>query len=485
MKLSLSRYLVVFGALLAFAFSALGAFNIKFSAGILLLLISIIFISKPILWIYFLCIYIPLETVILNFTPNNIVSLVRYGTEAFTYVILFFCLIRFLRNRRNIKLYSYDFYIFIFIIVCILSIAINRVNITIAILGLRWLIRYVAVYFILKLEDWHLSTHKKIFNVIYVTIVFELIVALFQFFFRERLDIILQPKVLDLGFVTVSINQLESRYAIFATFGRYGIFGYFMTIATIVAAVDYFYKNRNKKSFILLLISIIVLILTYARQAVIAVIISSIYMFYFTTKSKKTKFKVTVILSVIAIISIMGIGAANFEAGKGILNESISKRYLSIFTKEYIQADYSGRGRTYFITKVNKMFLTTKPFIGYGVGMYGTRTAIDYDRKVYAQLGIPIEFSMDVYWTSILGQIGVFGLISLILIFYKFFKASKKIYTVSGGFQKRFSLIVVLLIIAVIFESFFGSNLSDRYQAFYIWLFFGMLTSLENKLEVN
>lgn len=453
--------------------------DIKFSIIGIGILLMCLFIYKPLFWIYTMLTYVTFEVVILNFLPTSLIAPVRYGTELMSYLILIFSIIKLLAKKKKIKFYIYDKFIILFIFISITTSLINIVDIKIFAMGLRWIMRYLVIYYIFKFNDFSKKDLILLTKYFYYLIIIQIIIGLAQFVFRNQLDFILKPKVIDLEFHTITTSQLESKFAIFSTFGRYGEYAYFITLATIFLFIRYnFFKN--KKNFVLLIIVSIVLILTYARQALLAVGVALIYYIY-NKKNKVNISRVKVASLILSISVLFGtyLYYDGFQMGRGVLNESMAQRYLSIFSKEFIRGDYEGQGRTYFMTTVNKKILETKPMFGYGVGMYGTESAITYNQSVYRKLGIPTKFSMDVYSTSILGQTGILGLISLYGIYFAFYKDSNKINVENIGFEEFISIFVKLTCIVIIIQSFFGSNLSDRYQAFYVWMFFGIFDRLK------
>lgn len=456
--------------------------NPKMIYGLMAIPVLAIILAKPKSWIFIMAIYLPLETVILNFTPGSLVTIVRYGTEAFSYVVLIKVILDNVVARKKFYINKSDGMIFVFIGICIISGIINNVSLQIFILGLRWLIRYVVIYFIVRFTVWEKNHIRSIINLILGIGCFEVVLGILQVFFRSTLDKILLPRTLEVGIMEINVSQATSKYSIFGTLGRYGEYAYIITIIVLILMSKLLIENRNVRTKIFFIGSVVALVLSYARQAVIGVMFA-IFIAIITKKNiKVNKKKILLSIFICGVIILLGVSTAEtIQLGHGTTNEGIISRYLSIFTEDFISGDYSGHGRTYFLTTVNKIFLTTKPMFGYGVGMYGTRSAILYDSSVYNQLGIPIQFSMDVYWTSIIGQIGLLGLIVLISIYFIFYKEYKKLFIKSSDkFVRMISLAMLMIILAILFQSFFGSNLSDRYQAYYIWLFWGLLGHLKN-----
>lgn len=427
--------------------------------------------------------YITFEVVILNFIPTSLVGMTRYGIEGLSYIVLIYSILNSMIKKKEIRFNKCDLYILTFIMFSIVTAMINNVELKIFIMGLRWIVRYVVIYYIFKFNKFSKQDIQSIINYFYKLIIFEVVLGLVQVGLKEKLDFILSPKTIELEYYTITMDKINSKFSIFATFGRYGEYGYFVTLAMLFLYSKYYF-DKQKKYLFLMFLTTLALIFSYARQAVLAVMIVFV-IFYFSNRKIKilSKCKIIFISLFILLLGIIFLYYAGFETGQGVTTEGIAQRFLSMFSKEYIMGDYYGGGRTYFYTTVNKIFLTTKPFIGYGTGMYGTQSALQYNTLVYDTLSIPTRCSMDVYITSILGQVGLIGLFLLFKCYHSFFKECKKYqYTDEDNYIYMF---IRLTFIAIMFCSFFGSNLSDRYQAFYVWMFFGIYDNLKNNAVKN
>lgn len=454
--------------------------DIKLSAVALACIVITIFSYNPILWIYFMTMYISFEVVITNFLPTSLVGLVRYGVEGVSYFILLVSVIKAIINKRQIGLHKYDYIICFFILFTLISSLFNNVKIAIYIMGLRWIIRYVVIYYIIKVNNFNNRELKKLIKFFYMLVIFEIMLGLIQVVFKEQLKFILEPKTVELEYYTVKIAKIESRFSIYSTFGRYSEYGAFMMLGVIFLFCRYYFE-KSKKNLYILGIGILALVLSYARQNLLATVISILIFIYFNKERVKiSRLKVSIILFSIIMCGGLYLMSSDFQVGKGITTEGISQRFLSIFSKEFIMSDYNGKGRSYFYTTVNKKFIESKPLFGYGVGMYGTESAIRYDKSVYEKLDIPTQFSMDVYWTSILGQVGIVGLILLIKIYSSFFSSTKNYKEITNKEYRFISVYIRILFISLMICGFFSSNLSDRYQAFYTWMFFGIYDNLRN-----
>ena len=431
--------------------------------------------------------YISFETIWLNLAPSAALSILRYGFEVFGY---FLCALLLMFNRK-LKFSGYDISLIVIISILIIGALINRVELKIFILGSRWLIRYIFVFFIISQTNWNDNNIETFIRLIKYIMVVQVILSGFQLVARGLADQILLPRYDDiLEDVHMYAAQGESSYSLYGSFGRYSEFGYFISLAIWIIIADKIIGRKNKWWY--LPIWVVILILSYSRQQVVGLLISGL-IFFVVYKRNKLKTKQIVLLVFISIILCVFsvIFLSGFEAGAGTINEGIASRFLSVFSKKFILADYNGHGRTWFYTTGIYRLISCRPILGFGVGMYGCQTAITYDDSVYRLLDIPKAFSMDVYIASIIGQIGIVGFFSLMGFYIYSLKKSSRLFN-RKNISNNHKFIAILCFgycATGLVLTLFGSSLSDRYMSFYLWSLIGIqrkVTDLEhNKSIVN
>lgn len=437
------------------------------------------------IWIYVYLVYLVLENILFSTVFRYNSGLIKYGFEAFSYVVLLIVLLKVFKSNKKIEFNKIDFSILTFVVVCLISAFINNVDFKIAILGLRWFLRYIVIYYIVKLNYWSLEDIKRIIKYILGIAIFEVVLGLIQLRYESILRSFLVPNTYDIDSINVYGEIVSSKYAIYGTFGRYNEYAFFLLI--VIALLISYYELMIKRKYLktMLLITISCLVLSYSRQGVLGIIVAWIII-VLSKKNLKTKRATIITLLVISVFSLLIFFSINQVSGKGTIYSGITERFSSIFSIEAWEFDYYNRGRLYFMTDVNKIFLTTKPLFGYGVGMYGTDPAIRYNPEVYLQLGIPIRFSMDVFWTSIIGQIGLVGTISFLFIYIVVYKEfSKNLIESKNPYNRIISLSVDILILATVVMSFFSSAFGDRYLMFFLWVFIGFRDYFKSNSQVQ
>lgn len=428
--------------------------------------------------------YLPFETVIGKYLPEKITLLMRYSIEPISITLLFYLLCTKLL-KRQICLRGYKSVLIpliLFTLISIISSIFNLVSIDIFTLGLRWFLRYIPIFLIIVLLDWEIEEIKRIIFLNFSILFLENIIAILQLVLGERINIFLEPETISISDTIIKeISQGESEFAVYATFGRYSSFALFLSIWFM------FIFSRSillKKSNLLLVLSGFILMMTYARQAALGVLIGILVV---ALIHNNKKLKLMVLISVSALLVSYYVFLQNtFGFVPNDISQGIYQRFFGAFTYENFIFDIENGGRLYFLTDVANIFLREAPILGFGMGMYGTEAAISLNQYVYTYYGIPTTFSMDVFWVSVLGQVGILGLFCWLSIYIILFvKALHLFKNTSEIFAKWFSLGYLATIPVIIIESFFSSNLNDRHQSFYFWLLSGLFLVLYKKYFMN
>lgn len=431
---------------------------------------ALYFILKPKKWISLYWVLLILENVLKVYINSELIEILMYSVEIYTYIICVKCIL-FASKNRCFTINKIDIWITIFFLVSLLSSIVNFVSPKIFILGIRWFLRYISVYFIIKTENWDDIEKKRIMNFIVHTGVLQIIIGFLQVISSGKID----------KFLRVSDEVRNNIFSIFGTVGRYNEYAFIIVI--LISILFARYQLKITKKYIYLIFSFICLIFSYSRQALVGILIGIIIVALLDNKQKIGRRKMISIVFVITLSMSIILSYINIEVGKGTVNDGLVSRFMSIFTKDYIEFDFNNKGRLYFMFYVNKLFLFTKPLLGYGMGMYGTEAAISLDQSVYNLLNIPIQFSMDVFWQSVIGQVGVIGLITLIIIYSCIIKRGIIAYKSDNIIQKEIGIIVILLMVTGIIMSFFSCAMNDRYYAFMIWCFIGLLCTGDKKVQ--
>lgn len=463
------------------------------TVGVIFIFVSFL---KPKYTVLFLAFYIPLEPFLLKFVPDEVYIYARYFSEGLIYILLLSVGLKLLTRSKKIISTPIDLPLFLFIIVALASLVINLVPPSIGVLGLRQILRFIVLFYVATYLNLSKDFIKKILWVILAVLLFECLIGLGQAFIGGPADEFLIPSerrfVAGIQLTTGTTQFWEEGQRIFATMGRYDQLGTFLCFfLLILAAILYESKTPNKKIYwILFLIGIPTLILTYSRASWFGFILG---IFLIGVIFKKDRKLLIIFLLLLAfILSYLAYTGIVVHYLIDVPQQTVMERFFEAFSYERWRGEYYGLGRLYFIVKTVTNVFPHYPLFGAGPGQYGGgAVAALHNKTVYNEVGIPFgawgtEGYIDNNWMSLLGETGLFGIISYIAMFVMLFRYSKKVYKKSEDSGTRvLALGFLACILAVSFQAFLGTYLEVRTLAFYFWLFAAFVVTLGYKEKIS
>lgn len=439
-------------------------------------------------YIYLFFLYITFETLILNFISmiaSPLMALVRYGLEGLGYIIALFLVLAF----KRLKFSKFDYAVLATIFVGILSSLINFVNPVIFLIGARYLLRYLYIYFIIVYCHWNDEDTGKLYKILRIIMIIQIVLVAFQLVNRNLADSILEPHYGEIiNNINSMMTQNKSKLAVYGSLGRYNLFGYFSTLAIWywIAEIN---TNKGKKRVlpnIMLIIWLAMLVISYSRQTIVGIIIA--YVFYMLIGKKLSVKQLALLIGIGLVVLMLVIGAASFkiadnytEVGIGITSGTLYDRYVSMFSLKFLKIDYEGYGRTWFMSEGIRRLLAVKPMLGFGLGMYGCPDTLSMTEFLYDELGIPTTYYMDVYVGCLIGQIGLVGFILYMFAYCNILNRCKRVMkNIKGSVQlQKLAIITFGIILSTLVMMFFSSSLCNRIMALYVWMFIGIFKSAD------
>lgn len=441
--------------------------------------------------IYGLTIWFAFETILLKLVPSDLLVFAKYAPEVFLYILLASVLVqkiskdkfKFIKTPINAAFIA-------FIVVSLLSMLVNQTPIMVGLLGIRQLIRFVFVFYLILYSNISKKTIKNTLYIMIAIIAIQAVLAIAQYATHGAIDKYLISEESVFISSNIILDGVEQFWAegqrVFGTFGRYNQLGSFLVLG-LCLLVAFMYeikkKTMDKKIFLgLIALSILTIILTYSRASWIAVMAG---LGLITVIIKKDKKLIAAIVSVfiIAIIYISGYLTVNQLSVSTITEQresSLIERVLEPFSSASLNSSYEGLGRVYFLVNTPRKIVANNPFLGVGPGMYGGGVAAALgNKKVYYEYGLPFGVygeigQIDNNWLSIWGELGTIGLILFIIIFVRLYKGAKKIYNTQKDYLTRvLSLSLRGMIIGVCVLGFFSPYFEIRTLMFYFWLIAG------------
>jgi hypothetical protein len=450
-----------------------------FILGLLLITMSIWFMGKMKRVILFLVFFIPFEEFVLKFIPvsDEIYSLLRYGSEFLLLVTLIALIIKKVIEKKPFAKTGVNLPVVVFVSCTFLSSILNQTSFLETVLFIRIVLRYYALYFIVVNLDLDEKFSKKLIKGLISIAVIQFTLALAQVLIGSHINKFLLPRPVTLTVGSYYKEWLlvqglrEKGYLVFGTFGDTVNLGLFIYVILVVMIGVYFLQEKPiKKMWLFFLFSFLTILFTYSVGLIFTVFISLLFL----TLIKK-KWSVVIVNSLLVVLLFLMVTFYKVEFTD--LNASLSfasplEHISASFSNTFMESARSNRIFTFM--QVPKVIFSQSALLGFGPGW-----RLIKDKISTYWLG-------DVYWAQILAQVGLFGLLAFLWIFWRFYKNGLKVYRNSNEFLKKgiaFGFLGVL--VGVFFYDFICAALETRPLAFFFWLFAGLVGNWSKSTQEN
>ncbi|MDO8499331.1 MAG: O-antigen ligase family protein [bacterium] len=470
-----------------------------------LLMLAVIF-GVSLLWlfhagkshylIYFFLAWLPLETLFLKYSPSEYYNFIKYGPELLLYAALAVAYARFIwRERRWWPADPISKWLAVFLVVSVLSLLLNRYDVYVWALGLRQLLRFMSVYFLIIMENYSAEQKHKLLLFGLGMVIFESILAVAQYATRGALDqYLFFGNEISVGNATIiGIEQFWAPGTrAFATLGRYDrLAGWLALSVAILFPWRYVIKDKSKiiKFWIVFGLVMLALLLSYSRAGMLAAGVGICAVGLWIMKDEALKR----FLAILAVAGLLYLGL--FAILQGSISDIVdrpaqplSERLLEAVSPRSWKASYNGYGRIFFIVNVPTMVVTRFPLFGVGLGRFGDGVASALgDQSVYTMLHLPFGVQntygqIDNNWFSIWAGVGTVGVICWAMILILLLRFG---YRVSGNAvsveTRSLGRGLVGATVAVMVLGFFAPYFEFRVLMFYFWAYAGLVVSSDNK----
>jgi len=366
----------------------------------------------------------------------------------------------------------------------------NHYNFFIWLLGLRQILRYSVVFWIIILEDYEDRIVKLLLYCVLGVMGFEAVLGLVQYLSNGFLDKYLFFSG-AFGVASSYLGDLEQFWEpgtrVFATLGRYDQLGSFLFLG-LVLLLSIFYGLNNSEFFknkkvlaVSGVIGVLVLALTFSRASYLAFLVAVLAVGWFLKKDKR----IIKFLSLAFVAGAIYLGIFAITYNSSVLNivdktsgQTLAERVFEVFSPRSLQEGYYGYGRVFFLINTPLVVVKSSPIWGVGLGNYGDGVAASLNNtSVYDKLGLPFGIQnfygqIDNNWFALWGEVGTLGVLAWAMIFYTVFKiawdkAKKESKDFWGGVLSR-AMVGITLGITVL--GFFGPYFEFRSLMFYFLL---------------
>jgi hypothetical protein len=447
-----------------------------------------------------LALYVPFEVIILKYLPvsDKIYSLLRFVPEIMIYLLLVINIAHNIYHRQWISRTPIDTVLLMFVLSAFISIIVNHAPLTLSIIGMRPLLRYIALFYIVSNIDIPQSKIKLLVLALIFIGGMQCLLISFQHF--TGISKMFVPRATDL-----EVEGVQSQFRLAAsgwgsgreqgagigTFGDSVLVALFLVFTT---ALSYTYYLRMEVKPVLFkfyllgifMLTLIALFFTYSRASVLIAVAAVPITLFLEKKIKKLFFigimSALLIAGVLFLMANESATGASYYNPKGKYTSPIDN-VTNIFSSSYVQHNMQ-HSRGWIITEVGLPVLQSLKFFGYGPS--GDESL---GRMVKENISGSMPFQNlgiinDVYWVALLSYYGFVGIIFFILILLKIFKAAMIVYKNSPStIYSMVGLCMAVMVILAFPYTFILRTFAFRPFAFYFWLLAGIVAAEYRRIK--
>lgn len=454
----------------------------------------VVFVSfvRPTWTLFFFLCYLPFEPFLLKWVPDDVYVYARYASELLVYLLVAVVLWRLFSGVRTWRRTPIDVFLLAFVFLLLVSTAINFSTSTIAVLGIRQILRFVLLYFITV----QLSPSKRFTRILFASLVailaLQIALGAAQSVVGEPLDTLLLPSERHtLGEIQLTAGQVQfwdPGQRVFGTLGRYDQLGTFMAfVMLLMAAAMYEWKkgSASRKLWYVFLPALPILALTYSRSAWFGFVLGFLFLAIWAKRDKRVLVGVASFAIVVVVyLSASGLVVRQLVDASG---QTVTERFFEAFSAERWAGEYYGLGRAFWIVHTVTTVVPASPLLGHGPANYGGgAVAALRNTRTYDALGLPFGvYGTDGYidnnWFSLWGETGTLGLGVYLAMVITLFLLCLRVWRESDDPEVRALAIgTACAMIAVGLNAFLATYLEARTLAPYFWVFAGLVTVAEH-----
>lgn len=466
-------------------------------AGILFLAAVYVTWKEPMWTVTALAAWWPLEPFILKWIGDDIYVFARFASEIMVYVLVGVVILSVLIGRYHKRVTPVDLPFALFLLMIIVSIVLNTLPVTQAALGLRQIIRFMLLFWVVVYRYPRRFWIKRLTIVIVAMMVLQSVLGITQAVVGGSLDSFLLPSERrtfgELQLTEGTVQFWDPGQRVFGTMGRYDRLGTFLALALLLV-VGLTYESGRKEDWrylgLLGLVAVPALILTYSRSSWFGLILGGLAI-AFVRKDRRAFAAAGIVLLLFAgYLGINGLSSTLSDVPR----QTVAERFLEAFTYQRFRGEYLGLGRVYWIvqtpTQVVPHNVVTFLF-GWGPAQYGAGAVSALgNTRVYDAIGEPFgvygtEGYIDNNWFALWGETGTLGLgfylwgyIGLAWLAFKIARSSKL------SFTRALAAAYVGISVAVAVNAALATFLEVRTLAPYIWMLGGCVVVLGSREKI-
>lgn len=442
--------------------------------------------------IYFLIIFVPFEVMILKYLPVNdrVYGILLFFVEVVIYLLAGIVLFKFLSTKKLPSGTPIDKPILIFISYSLLITIINQAPMLQSFIGLRVLLRYVPLFYVLSFIQMGDHFPRTVFRMIIAIITIQGAIATYQHYFGINQIWFPRATELEIGGKQFSFKLLNTSFsggremgAGIGTFGDSVFLALFMVLTfTILVSALQKVNQIDKKTrwvvFAITALAIVTLFFTYSRGSVLVALASVPIIIFFSGGKKKLAIYLTagiIIASPLIMYGVLG----KVDQGPGYINPKIKytdpiSNIFAVFTSSYVENTMQfSRGA--ILTEIGGELVSAFKLLGYSPAQ---DFALEKAATKLFGSNMPINnlpIINDVYWVAFIIYYGIIGLLIFWFILFRLMKGSIYVFkNTPDPYIRIFALAFIAIVILSIPYSFILRTFVFRAFGFYFWLIAGL-----------
>ena len=452
-------------------------------------------ITPGLFWILLaLVVYMPFEEFLLKWLPvsDQVYGLARLGSEALVYCLLVTVVLGRLAQGRFLRRTPIDWPLLVFVVLAGVSIAINGSQVLPALVTLRTLLRYVALFYVVTNLELDERRIRILLLAILATAVLESGIALLQFaqggptafWFPRASD-------LEVGGVGRNFSILTGGVeagAVIGTFGHTVSLALFLLVAAVVVTGILFTQGDRVPRFMapgwlfaLLGVFLTGILLTYSRAAFLGALIGLGVAAWWRRHRREVIRPLTGLavggLFLAAVLALTAnVGQANLKR----THVSPLENVRMTFGSQVFQGGFSNT-RVWILTAVGGTVLRSMTPLGYGPDQETARRKIA--ARAHGTLDRLLTYGPfeDVFWIAMLSYYGIVGLGVFVWLLVRLFTVAREAMRYKPGLWTRTAATsCAVLLVLLVPLTFLIRTFEYRSLALYFWLLAGITV---NRLE--
>ena len=449
--------------------------------------------------IYLLAAFVTVEVLVLKYipVPDQIYGFLRFMVEVVVYILGGIILWRSLSTKKIPLGTSIDKPLLVFLGYTLIIIIINSAPFLEAFVGLRGLLRYVPLFYVLAFVRMDDSFPARYFNLIVGITIMQVVITIFQhyagiseFWYPRASDLEIGGKRAEYRLLETGFGGGREHGAGIGTFGDSVPLALFLVISFILVIsrlqVGQLSRQRSIIYNALAAIILITIFFTYSRGSVLMAVLCVPLLMFLSGKKRKLVLMLSVFILLAGPVLInlvaMRSGGDAYVNPKFKYTDPLSN-VVTIFNSDYMDKTLQ-HSRGLVLTEVGSRMIETKSIFGYSPAqdfalekaarrMFGSKSPITNPPVIN-----------DVYWIAFVIYYGIAGLAIFMYIMYLIMKASVFVYRNSPLFyMKIFGLSMAALVIITIPYSMILRTFMFRSFGFFFWMIAGIVFAEWRRLK--